>query len=207
MKPASTARATAVKSCVPCVSAALAVGADRVAGPLAGPEPGAGRQTAKRNGSDWTLTGTKVWITNGTIADVATVWARTGDGQINGFLVEKGMPGFEAPEMHHKMSLRASVTSELVLKDVRVPEESRLPAVSSLRGPPSCLTEARYGIVWGADRAARACPGSAPRATQGARGLGQPPPARRADRWGRSPPRAASLRPIRPSSCPTIASP
>ena len=87
------------------------------------------RTTAKRDGADWILNGSKMWITNGTIADVATVWARTDDGQINGFLVEKGMPGFEAPEMKHKLSLRASVTSELVLKDVRVPEENRFPEV------------------------------------------------------------------------------
>jgi glutaryl-CoA dehydrogenase len=125
--------------------------------PDAGSDPGSMRTTAKRDGSDWILNGTKMWITNGTIADVATVWARTEDGQINGFLVEKGMPGFEAPEMKHKMSLRASVTSELVLKDVRVPEENRFPEVSSLRGPLSCLSEARYGIVWGSVGAARAC--------------------------------------------------
>jgi glutaryl-CoA dehydrogenase len=125
--------------------------------PDAGSDPGAMRTTAKRDGSDWILNGSKMWITNGTIADVATVWARTDDGQINGFLVEKGMPGFEAPEMKHKLSLRASVTSELVLTDVRVPEENRFPEVSSLRGPLSCLNEARYGIVWGAVGAARAC--------------------------------------------------
>ena len=125
--------------------------------PDAGSDPGSMRTTAKRDGSDWILNGTKMWITNGTIADVATVWARTEDGQINGFLVEKGMPGFEAPEMKHKMSLRASVTSELVLKGVRVPEENRFPDVSSLRGPLSCLNEARYGIVWGSVGAARAC--------------------------------------------------
>ena len=125
--------------------------------PDAGSDPGSMRTTAKRDSSDWILNGSKMWITNGTIADVATVWARTDDGRINGFLVEKGMPGFEAPEMKHKLSLRASVTSELVLKDVRVPEENRFPEVSSLRGPLSCLNEARYGIVWGAVGAARAC--------------------------------------------------
>src|SRR6476619_1140827 len=112
---------------------------------------------AKHDGSDWILNGTKMWITNGTIADVAVVWARTDDGEINGFLVERGMPGFEAPEMHKKMSLRASVTSELVLRDVRVPEENRFPEIASLRGPLSCLNEARYGIVWGAVGAGRAC--------------------------------------------------
>jgi glutaryl-CoA dehydrogenase len=125
--------------------------------PDAGSDPGAMRTTARRDGGDWVLNGTKMWITNGTIADVAIVWARTEDGDVNGFLVEKGMPGFEAPEMKHKLSLRASVTSELVLKDVRVPEENRFPEVSSLRGPLSCLNEARYGIVWGAVGAGRAC--------------------------------------------------
>jgi glutaryl-CoA dehydrogenase len=115
------------------------------------------RTLARHDGSDWVLNGTKMWITNGTIADVAIVWARTESGEINGFLVEKGMPGFEAPEMKHKLSLRASVTSELVLRDVRVPEANRFPEASSLRGPLSCLDEARYGIVWGAVGAARAC--------------------------------------------------
>jgi glutaryl-CoA dehydrogenase len=125
--------------------------------PDAGSDPGSMRTTAKRDGSDWILNGSKMWITNGTIADVATVWARTEDGAINGFLVEQGTPGFEAPEMKHKLSLRASVTSELVLRDVRVPEENRFPEISSLRGPLSCLNEARYGIVWGAVGAGRAC--------------------------------------------------
>jgi glutaryl-CoA dehydrogenase len=125
--------------------------------PDAGSDPGSMRTTAKRDGSDWILNGSKMWITNGSIADVATVWARTEDGSINGFLVEKGMPGFDAPEMKHKLSLRASITSELVLKDVRVPEENRFPEVSTLRGPLSCLNEARYGIVWGSVGAARAC--------------------------------------------------
>ncbi len=125
--------------------------------PDAGSDPGSMRTTARRDGCDWILNGSKMWITNGTVADVATVWARTEDGQINGFLVERGMPGFEAPEMKHKLSLRASVTSELVLKDVRVPEENRFPEVSTLRGPLSCLNEARYGIVWGAVGAGRAC--------------------------------------------------
>src|SRR5437762_12885603 len=102
------------------------------------------RTRARRDGSDWILDGTKMWITNGTVADVAVVWARTEAGEINGFLVEKGMPGFEAPEMKHKLSLRASVTSELVLKDVRVPATNRFPVVSSVRGPPSCPHEARH---------------------------------------------------------------
>jgi glutaryl-CoA dehydrogenase len=134
-----------------------AIGCFGLTEPDAGSDPGSMRTTAKRDGSDWLLNGSKMWITNGTVADVATVWARTEDGSINGFLVERGMPGFEAPEMHHKMSLRASVTSELVLHDVRVPEENRFPEINSLRGPLSCLNEARYGIVWGAVGAGRAC--------------------------------------------------
>jgi glutaryl-CoA dehydrogenase len=134
-----------------------AIGCFGLTEPDAGSDPGSMRTTAKRDGSDWLLNGSKMWITNGTVADVATVWGRTEDGSINGFLVERGMPGFEAPEMHHKMSLRASVTSELVLHDVRVPEENRFPEINSLRGPLSCLNEARYGIVWGAVGAGRAC--------------------------------------------------
>ena len=115
------------------------------------------RTHARRDGSDWILNGAKMWITNGTIADVAIVWARTDDGEIRGFLVEKGTPGFSAPEIHKKLSLRASVTSELVLQDVRVPDENMFPEVNTLRGPLSCLNEARYGIVWGAVGAGRAC--------------------------------------------------
>jgi glutaryl-CoA dehydrogenase len=133
-----------------------AIGCFGLTEPDAGSDPGSMRTHAKRDGSDWILNGSKMWITNGTIADVAVVWARTEDGKINGFLVEKGMPGFEAPEMKHKLSLRASITSQLVLHDVRVPEENRFPEVDSLRGPLSCLNEARYGIVWGAVGAGRA---------------------------------------------------
>jgi glutaryl-CoA dehydrogenase len=134
-----------------------AIGCFGLTEPDAGSDPGSMRTRARRDGSDWILDGTKMWITNGTVADVAVVWARTEAGEINGFLVEKGMPGFEAPEMKHKMSLRASVTSELVLKGVRVPEANRFPEVASLRGPLSCLNEARYGIVWGSVGAGRAC--------------------------------------------------
>ena len=134
-----------------------AIGCFGLTEPDAGSDPGSMRTTARRDGSDWILNGAKMWITNGTIADVATVWARTEDGAIRGFLVEKGMPGFSAPEIHKKLSLRASVTSELVLQDVRVPEENMFPEVDTLRGPLSCLNEARYGIVWGAVGAGRAC--------------------------------------------------
>jgi glutaryl-CoA dehydrogenase len=125
--------------------------------PDAGSNPAGMRTRARRDGEDWVLDGSKMWITNGTRADVAVVWARTEDGKVNGFVVERGTPGFSAPEMHGKLSLRASVTSELVLDGVRVPEENRLPEAKSLRAPLSCLNEARYGIVWGAAGAARAC--------------------------------------------------
>jgi glutaryl-CoA dehydrogenase len=134
-----------------------AIGCFGLTEPDAGSDPGSMRTHARRDGSDWILNGTKMWITNGTIADVATVWARTDDGSIRGFLVEKDMPGFSAPEIKKKLSLRASVTSELVLQDVRVPDANVFPEVNTLRGPLSCLNEARYGIVWGAVGAGRAC--------------------------------------------------
>ena len=142
---------------LPRLAAGEALGCFGLTEPDAGSDPGSMRTHARRDGSDWILNGAKMWITNGTIADVAVVWARTDDDAIRGFLVEKGMPGFTAPEIHHKLSLRASVTSELVLQDVRVPDANLLPGVSTLRGPLSCLNEARYGIVWGAVGAARAC--------------------------------------------------
>jgi glutaryl-CoA dehydrogenase len=142
---------------LPAMHAGEAIGCFGLTEPDAGSDPGSMRTKARRDGSDWILNGAKMWITNGTVADVAVVWARTDEGAINGFLVERGMPGFEAPEMHRKLSLRASVTSELVLRDVRVPEENRFPEIASLRGPLSCLDEARYGIVWGAVGAGRAC--------------------------------------------------
>jgi glutaryl-CoA dehydrogenase len=125
--------------------------------PDAGSDPGSMRTHARRDGSDWILNGAKMWITNGTIADIAIVWARTDDDEIRGFIVEKGTPGFSAPEIHKKLSLRASVTSELVLQDVRVPDANVLPGSTTLRGPLSCLNEARFGIVFGAVGAARAC--------------------------------------------------
>jgi glutaryl-CoA dehydrogenase len=142
---------------LPAMHAGEAIGCFGLTEPDAGSDPASMRTHARRDGSDWILNGAKMWITNGTIADVATVWARTDDGKINGFLVEKDMPGFSAPEIKKKLSLRASVTSELVLDDVRVPEENRFPEVDTLRGPLSCLNEARYGIVWGAVGAGRAC--------------------------------------------------
>ena len=121
-----------------------------------GSNPGGMRTRAVRDGDNWILNGAKMWITNGSIADVAVVWAKTDDG-IMGFLVEKGMPGFSAPEIKHKMSLRASVTSELIFEDVAVPESNRLPKTGSLKHPLMCLSQARYGIGWGAIGAAMDC--------------------------------------------------
>jgi len=142
---------------LPAMHAGDVIGCFGLTEPDAGSDPGAMRTHARRDGSDWILNGTKMWITNGTIADIAVVWAHTDDGAIRGFIVEKDMPGFTAPEIHKKISLRASVTSELVLQDVRVPDENLLPSATTLRGPLSCLNEARYGIVWGAVGAGRAC--------------------------------------------------
>ncbi|MEU9333714.1 acyl-CoA dehydrogenase family protein [Streptomyces sp. NPDC048290] len=121
-----------------------------------GSDPASLRTRAVRDGSDWVLTGRKMWITNGSVAGVAVVWAQTDDG-IRGFVVPTDRPGFSAPEIHHKWSLRASVTSELVLDAVRLPADAVLPEVTGLRGPLSCLSHARYGIVWGAMGAARSC--------------------------------------------------
>jgi glutaryl-CoA dehydrogenase len=119
-----------------------------------GSDPGSMRTRAKRDGDDWVLDGSKMWISNGTFADVAVIWAQTDDG-IRGFAVPTETPGFTAKEVKHKMSLRASATAELVLEGVRVPSGAMFPEVRGLRGPLSCLTEARYGIVWGSMGAAR----------------------------------------------------
>jgi glutaryl-CoA dehydrogenase len=121
-----------------------------------GSDPGSMRTHARSDGADWVLNGSKMWITNGSIADVAVVWARTDDG-IRGFVVPTDTPGFSTNLIHHKMSLRASITSELVLADVRLPADALLPGVAGLKGPLSCLNEARFGILFGAVGAARAC--------------------------------------------------
>jgi glutaryl-CoA dehydrogenase len=141
---------------LPRMATGEAIGCFGLTEPDSGSDPGSMRTRARRDGDDWILNGSKMWITNGSIADVAIVWATTDDG-VRGFLVERDTPGFTAPEIHKKLSLRASVTSELVLDDVRVPASAVLPEVESLKGPLSCLNEARYGIVWGAVGAARAC--------------------------------------------------
>jgi glutaryl-CoA dehydrogenase len=133
------------------------IGAFGLTEPDYGSDPGGIVTRARRDGGDWVLNGAKMWITNGSIADVSLVWAKDGDNVIRGFLVEKDRPGFSAPEMTHKMSLRTSVTSELVLQDVRVPDANRLPGAVGLKAALVCLTQARYGIAWGAVGAATAC--------------------------------------------------
>ncbi|MBX3191463.1 MAG: acyl-CoA dehydrogenase family protein [Labilithrix sp.] len=124
-----------------------------------GSNPSGMRTTAIDDGDSWVLNGTKRWITNGNLAEVALVWAKVGgvDGVVHGFLVPTGAKGFEAREIHKKMSLRASVTSELILEDVRVPKDAILPGVKGMKGPLSCLTAARFGIAWGVIGAAQAC--------------------------------------------------
>jgi glutaryl-CoA dehydrogenase len=122
-----------------------------------GSDPGAMKTRASKKGSEYVLNGTKLWITNGSIADVAVVWAKEDDGEIYGFLVEKGTPGFSTLDIHGKFSMRASITSELALQDVRIPLDNKLPNVKGLRGPLGCLSQARYGIAWGAVGAAMAC--------------------------------------------------
>ncbi|HEU4973605.1 MAG TPA: acyl-CoA dehydrogenase family protein [Baekduia sp.] len=141
---------------LPKMAAGEAIGCFGLTEPDAGSDPGAMRTRARRDGSDWILHGQKMWITNGSISDVAVVWAATDEG-IRGFVVPKGTKGFTTQDIHKKLSLRASVTSELLLDDVRLPADAMLPEVNSLRGPLSCLNEARYGIVFGAVGAARAC--------------------------------------------------
>ncbi|MGY3334632.1 glutaryl-CoA dehydrogenase [Streptomyces filamentosus] len=141
---------------LPKMAAGEYIGCFGLTEPDAGSDPGAMRTNAKRDGSDWVLNGTKMWITNGSVADVAVVWARTEEG-VRGFLVPAGTPGFSAPEIKMKLSLRASVTAELVLEDVRLPADAMLPGARGLSGPLGCLNEARFGIVFGALGAARDC--------------------------------------------------
>jgi glutaryl-CoA dehydrogenase len=141
---------------LPRMAAGEALGCFGLTEPDHGSDPGGMATTAKPNGTGWVLNGTKMWITNGSVADIAVVWARTPDG-IRGFLVPKSARGFTARNIHKKLSLRASITSELHLDDVKLPAEAMLPGVSGLKGPLSCLTEARYGIAWGVTGAARSC--------------------------------------------------
>ena len=141
---------------LPPMASGAAIGCFALTEPDHGSDPGGMETRARADGDHYIISGTKRWITNGSIADIAIVWAKTADG-IRGFLVEKGLPGFSAHDIKGKFSLRASITSELVLEEVRVPRTNLLPAVGGLKGPFSCLTQARYGIVWGALGAAMAC--------------------------------------------------
>ncbi|RMH62725.1 MAG: acyl-CoA dehydrogenase [Calditrichaeota bacterium] len=141
---------------LPVLASGEKIGCFGLTEPDFGSNPGGMLTRARKDGDQWVINGSKMWITNGSIADVAVVWAQTEEG-VQGFLVEKGMPGFEARTMEGKFSLRASVTAELSLQDCVVPESNRLPGVKGLRGPLSCLNEARYGIAWGAIGAASAC--------------------------------------------------
>lgn len=142
---------------LPDLASGKSVGCFGFTEPGHGSDPGGLQTRAKRAGNDWILNGTKMWITNGSIADVAVVWAKDDDGNILGFLVEKETEGFTAPLMHGKLSLRASITSEIILDNVRVPEENRLSEASGLKAPLTCLTQARYGIAWGVIGAAVDC--------------------------------------------------
>ena len=141
---------------LPAMARGEAIGCFGLTEPHGGSDPGNMKTHAKRDGDDWIINGSKMWITNATIADAAVVWARTDEG-VKGFILEKGMPGYDTQEIEKKFSLRASVTGAQFFDDVRVPKESVLPGVSSLKGPLSCLTQARYGISWGVIGAAQAC--------------------------------------------------
>jgi glutaryl-CoA dehydrogenase len=141
---------------LPRMASGEAIGCFGLSEPDSGSDPSSMRTVARRDGDDWVLNGTKMWITNGGASDVAVVWAVTDDG-IRGFAVPCDTPGFSAPDIHKKLSLRASITSELIMDDVRLPAGALLPGVEGLTGPLSCLNEARYGIVWGVMGAARAC--------------------------------------------------
>ena len=146
---------------LPAMAAGEVIGCFGLTEPDSGSDPGSMRTTARRDGDDWVVNGAKMWITNGSVANIAIVWARDAADEtgrtIHGFIVPTDTPGFAAHDIPRKMSLRASVTSELVLTDVRLPDAARLPGVSTMRGPLSCLNEARFGILFGAMGAARAC--------------------------------------------------
>ena len=141
---------------LPSMAAGKTIGCFGLTEADAGSDPGSMKTRARRDGADWVIDGTKMWITNGGIADVAVVWAHTDEG-IRGFIVPTDTPGFSTNDIHQKMSLRASVTSELILNGVRLPSDAVLPNVTGLKGPLSCLNEARFGIMFGAIGAGRAC--------------------------------------------------
>ena len=141
---------------LPKMATGEAVGCFGLTEPDHGSDPSGMSTRARRDGSDWVLSGAKMWITNGSLADIAVVWAATDEG-VRGFLVPRGTPGFTTNDMHKKMALRASITSELHFDDVRLPADAMLPGVQGLKGPLSCLSEGRFGILWGVTGAARAC--------------------------------------------------
>ncbi len=142
---------------LPALGSGEKIGCFGLTEPNFGSNPGGMATKAVREGDEWIISGNKMWITNGSLADVAVVWAKDEEGIVRGFLLEKGIDGFSAPVQHGKLSLRASVTSELVMENVRVPDSSRLPNIEGLKGPLSCLTQARYGISWGMVGAATDC--------------------------------------------------
>jgi glutaryl-CoA dehydrogenase len=158
---------------LPRMAAGEAVGCFGLTEPDHGSDPGSMRTFARQDGPDWVVSGTKMWITNGSIADIAVVWANSAEG-IRGFLVPRGTRGYTTRDIHKKLSLRASITSELHLDEVRLPAEAALPGVSGLKGPLSCLTEARYGIAWGVTGAARTCLESAIEYAQTREQFGKP---------------------------------
>ncbi len=142
---------------LPEMAAGKAIGCFGLTEPDHGSNPNGMITRAKRDGDEWVLNGAKMWITNGSVADVALVWAKDDEGTVRGFLVEKGTPGFTTSDIKGKFSLRASVTSELAFDDCRIPAENVLPGVQGLKGPLNCLSQARFGIAWGAVGAAMAC--------------------------------------------------
>jgi len=151
--------------------------------PNAGSDPGSMQTRARRTRGGWTLNGTKTWITNSPIADLFVVWAKDDEGTVRGFILEKGMKGLSAPTIHGKFSLRASITGEIVMDDVQVPEEQLLPGVTGLKGPLSCLTKARYGIAWGALGAAEFCWHAARSYTLDRKQFGRPLAANQLIQW------------------------
>ena len=142
---------------LPDLQSGAALGCFGLTEPDHGSDPGSMKTRASKKGHEYVLNGTKLWITNGSVADVAVVWAKGDDGEIGGYLVERGTPGFSTLDIHGKFSMRASITSELAFADCLIPLENKLPGVKGLKGPLSCLSQARYGIAWGAIGAAMAC--------------------------------------------------
>jgi glutaryl-CoA dehydrogenase len=162
------------KKWLPLLASAEKIGCFGLTEPDHGSDPGGMETRAKRTSNGWVLNGTKRWITNGTVSDIAIVWAKDDDGEIQGFIVECDKAGFQAPEIKKKLSLRASITSDLIMDDVEVSEESRLPNGDGLKSPLGCLNQARYGIAWGGIGAAMTCYDWAVDYTKGRTQFGKP---------------------------------